>query len=622
MKKVNYLKVLAVLMLFATIITGCKKDDDDTAAELTVTTSDVTNITATTATAGGTVTYDNKTELICGLCWSINENPTLSDSYSTKSIVEGSFSSEMTGLTAETSYFVRAYASLGGETVYGEQKSFTTLANGGGGGGGDEPGDGVAEVNETFDSYAEYDTEFTGWVNIATEGDRQWNAKVYNSNVYAQSTGYNSGLASMVTWLITPKVKIDQTKYLRFETAKAYWEHTTGNPCSVLISTDFDGTNIATSTWTEVTGATIATQSSADNTFIESGDVDLSAYIGQNIYVAFKYTGSGTESTTYRIDNVYIGTEPGTGGGGGGGGDEPGSGSGTQDDPYTIADVIGGTATGTAWVKAYVVGQIIGMNISGAEFSEPWSTAEGQVYNTNVLLADNMSETNANNCAPLQLPVGEIRNGVNLPQNPSNYNQEILLYGTIQNYFGVPGVKTPTYVVINGNTYGIEPGGGDDALFFESFAGGQGSFTIENVLMPSDLTYVWSHASSYSCMKASAYVGSAFETESWLISPAIDMSSVSTATLTFDHAVNYLSNPSSALSVLVSTDYTSGDPSSATWTEVSVPSFPLGNDWTFISSGASDISSVAGNSSVHIAFKYTSTTATAATWEVKNVMVE
>lgn len=613
MKKVNYLKVLAVLMLFATIVTSCKKDDDETTAELTVTTTDVTEITATTAKTGGTVAYDGTTEIICGLCWSTNDAPTLSDQYTTRSIVEGSFISEMTGLTAETVYYVRAYASLSGETVYGETKTFTTLANGGGG---EDPEDGVAEVNETFDSYTEYDTEFAGWINIATEGDRQWNAKVFSSNVYAQATGYNSGLPSMVSWLISPKVNIDQTKYLRFETAKAYWEHTSGNPCTVLISTDFDGANIATSNWTEVIGATIANESSSDNTFVPSGDIDLSAYIGQNIYVAFKYVGSGTESTSYRIDNVYIGTEPGTGGGGG---DEP-SGSGTQEDPYTIADVISGTATGTAWVKAYVVGQIIGMNVSGAEFSEPWSTVEGQKYNTNVLLADNMNEINAGNCAPLQLPVGAIRNGVNLPQNPSNYNQEILLYGTFQNYFGVPGVKSPTYAVINENAFGTEPGG--NTLFFESFASGQGNFTIENVLMPSDLTYVWAHASTYSCMKASAYVDNAFATESWLISPAIDLSSASTATLSFEHAVNYLTNPTTALSVLVSTDYTSGSPSSATWTEVNVPSFPAGNDWIFISSGNSDLSSVAGNSNVRIAFKYTSTNSDAATWEVKNVLVE
>lgn len=155
-------------------------------------------------------------------------------------------------------------------------------------------------------------------------------------------------------------------------------------------------------------------------------------------------------------------------------------------------------------------------------------------------------------------------------------------------------------------------------IFSETFASGQGSFTIQDVLLPSELTYVWQHAPSYSCMKASAYVGQAYATESWLVSPAIDLSGVNGATLKFEQAVNYAS-PQGALSVMISTDY-NGDVNLATWTELALSQWPSGSDWTFISSAA-DLNPFVGHT-VYIAFKYTSTSSSSATWEVKNVVVE
>ncbi|HEY6913906.1 MAG TPA: choice-of-anchor J domain-containing protein, partial [Paludibacter sp.] len=115
-----------------------------------------------------------------------------------------------------------------------------------------------------------------------------------------------------------------------------------------------------------------------------------------------------------------------------------------------------------------------------------------------------------------------------------------------------------------------------------------------------------------------------YASESWLISPAIDLSKVTTATLMFDHALNYVStmaNKQNYISVWVSTDYQSGLPNTATWTQVTIPTYPPGTNWTFISSGAADLSSVARKSGVRIAFKYVSIAGDAATWEVKNVVV-
>ncbi len=97
----------------------------------TVTTEAISNIDKNTATGGGNVTADgNATVTARGICWSTSHNPTISDSYTTDGTGMGSFTSNMTGLTANTTYYVRAYATNSAGTAYGEEVSFTTLPEG------------------------------------------------------------------------------------------------------------------------------------------------------------------------------------------------------------------------------------------------------------------------------------------------------------------------------------------------------------------------------------------------------------------------------------------------------------------------------------------------------------
>jgi hypothetical protein len=86
----------------------------------TVATSAVTNITQTTAICGGNVTSDGGgTVKARGICWSTNQNPTIIDSHTTDGIGTGIFSSSITGLTVNTAYYVRAYATNTVGTAYG-----------------------------------------------------------------------------------------------------------------------------------------------------------------------------------------------------------------------------------------------------------------------------------------------------------------------------------------------------------------------------------------------------------------------------------------------------------------------------------------------------------------------
>ena len=96
----------------------------------TVTTTAVSDVTASTASTGGEVTSDGgATGAVVtarGVCWSTSENPTVSDNHTTDGSGTGSFTSHITGLNATTTYYVRAYATNAGGTSYGEQVTFTT----------------------------------------------------------------------------------------------------------------------------------------------------------------------------------------------------------------------------------------------------------------------------------------------------------------------------------------------------------------------------------------------------------------------------------------------------------------------------------------------------------------
>lgn len=93
----------------------------------TVTTNTVSSITATTATCGGNVTATGGANVTArGVCWSTSQNPTISSSHTTDGNGTGSFTSNITGLQPNTTYYVRAYATNSAGTSYGTQRSFTT----------------------------------------------------------------------------------------------------------------------------------------------------------------------------------------------------------------------------------------------------------------------------------------------------------------------------------------------------------------------------------------------------------------------------------------------------------------------------------------------------------------
>jgi hypothetical protein len=92
-----------------------------------LTTKDLTSVLETSALSGGNITDDSGAAVTArGVCWSLTVNPTTAGSKSSDGTGTGIFSSLITGLTANTTYYVRAYAKNSFGTAYGNQFSFTT----------------------------------------------------------------------------------------------------------------------------------------------------------------------------------------------------------------------------------------------------------------------------------------------------------------------------------------------------------------------------------------------------------------------------------------------------------------------------------------------------------------
>lgn len=110
------------------------------------------------------------------------------------------------------------------------------------------------------------------------------------------------------------------------------------------------------------------------------------------------------------------------------------------------------SASGNNYVKGYIVGYVDGQKLAeGATFAVP-TAAE-----TEILLAETPDETNPDNVLPVQLPPGDVRNALELFAHPEYLKKEVLLYGSLEKYFSVQGMKSTSWGSINGITFGKDP---------------------------------------------------------------------------------------------------------------------------------------------------------------------
>ncbi len=159
----------------------------------------------------------------------------------------------------------------------------------------------------------------------------------------------------------------------------------------------------------------------------------------------------------------------------------------------------------------------------------------------------------------------------------------------------------------------------EDIDYSETFYSSLGKFTSVNVSGTND----WYCDANYHHAKMNGTASD--DNEDWLISPSFDLSGYSSATLSFDHTANKgdVSKQTTMQTLWVSSDYDGGMPASATWTQVTIPSYPSGTNWTFVNSGSISIPSEFLTANMRFAFKYVAATRSEGScWEVKNVKVK
>jgi len=167
---------------------------------------------------------------------------------------------------------------------------------------------------------ANFNTALPGWYNINQLGYAFWIGTSANNLNFPSASSYLSSTSRNIMWLITPAIQNSPTKNLSFKSANKFWS---ANQLSVLLSTDFNGTNIGgvnfptpnPAHWIDITAAftTIATSGAPAFIFSDASPapVQLSSFLPANytgtFYIGFRYNGNQVDSTsTYAIDNVII----------------------------------------------------------------------------------------------------------------------------------------------------------------------------------------------------------------------------------------------------------------------------------------------------------------------------
>ena len=254
-----------------------------------VSTAAATAITLTTATSGGEVTTDGGSSVTArGVCWSTTANPTITDNLTTDGSGLGVFVSSITGLLSSTTYHVRAYATNGNGTFYGNDIQFSTLC-----------GSYTLPFLESFPG--------TTIPNCWTQVDHQGNGQVWAFGVlvgqspppnltgnyaFLNSDGYGSG-SSQNADLVTPV--LDLTGYatvtLQFN---HYFKSYTGSSGTVSYSIN-NG-----SSWTQIQQFTTT---SATNPAVFNQSIP--AVAGQS-QVKFKWNYTGSNAWSWSIDDISI----------------------------------------------------------------------------------------------------------------------------------------------------------------------------------------------------------------------------------------------------------------------------------------------------------------------------
>ncbi len=144
----------------------------------------------------------------------------------------------------------------------------------------------------------------------------------------------------------------------------------------------------------------------------------------------------------------------------------------------------------------------------------------------------------------------------------------------------------------------------------------QGAWTLNNVILPDGMSFIWQQSSQYG-MKASAFSGgTTYAAESWLVSAPLDMSTATAATFTFNQAMN-----KGAADALFAGCYVAITGDGENWQTITPTTLPTGTDWNFVQTENITIPATLLTNQFQIAFVYVSYSNNAPTWEISSVAI-
>ncbi len=261
----------------------------------TVTTAEPTDITATSAIVGSTVTIGEDDHIFArGVCWGTEQMPDVNGNRTTDATVTGSQTVTLNGLTPNTTYYVRAYVATDYGLAYGNQQSFATES----GGSGPNP-DGEVQNMPYMQSFI---SDFGTYMTYDAEGSQSW---VIDYNT-AKMSGYANGTNNAnEDWLISSPVAITGVSVAKMTMVYiGRYFNNINEDVTIWASTDYSwGESPAFATWTQVSASLI--QGTDWYNFL-TAEIALTEYVGQTVTFAVRYTSTDSNAGTIEIESITI----------------------------------------------------------------------------------------------------------------------------------------------------------------------------------------------------------------------------------------------------------------------------------------------------------------------------
>jgi len=294
------------------------------------------------------------------------------------------------------------------------------------------------------------------------------------------------------------------------------------------------------------------------------------------------------------------------------------SSEGSRDEPYTTGQAIEMQGQGyNAWVSGYIVGSVKGGVNEVSSNDDIIFGASAELPN-NIVIAASPDETDWNKCLAVNLPQNtDLRTYANLVENPGNYKKSISLRGAFDTFLGMSGVIDNPGTAESFQIEGLDLGGSGISEAIYSGLESSSDFTFENIVLPSAASYIWIWDQSYKYLKASAFVsGTSYASDSWAISPTIDLTGYVGVKAEFQHCVNKFPDLDFAKSaVSLNIREVGGE-----WENIPLTIFSDNNSWSFVAESVS-IPAKYNGKKIQLGFHYTSQDEKSGTWEVKMLTV-